>query len=49
MGSPARDVVNMTDEGGVENNGRGKTLKCMTLNAQSLRYKMEECRENARN
>ena len=27
MGSPARDVVNMTDEGGVENNGRGKDLK----------------------
>ena len=47
MGRPARDVVNMTEEGGVENNGRGRTLKCMTLNAQSLRYKMEECRKNA--
>ena len=25
-----------------------KSLKCMTLNAQSLRYKMDECRENAK-
>ena len=34
--------------GGAESIGRGKSLKCMTLNAQSLRYKMEECRKNAK-
>ena len=34
--------------GGTVGNGRGKSLKCMTLNAQSLRYKMEECRKNAK-
>ena len=44
-------VGNNSDEaevGGAERNGRGKSLKCMTLNAQSLRYKMEECRKNAK-
>ena len=51
MGEPSRLVVNShkeVNEEGVDRSGRGKSLKCMTLNAQSLRYKMEECRKNGK-
>ena len=45
-----RNTERKTELKVVEEGGRSvinKSLKCMTLNAQSLRYKMEECSKYA--